>query len=482
MMPRPIPISLLSSSSELVAAALGLHFPEEKWPDLERGLASAAPELGHPDGEKLALWLRSASPTRAETEVLASHLTIGETYFFRDPETLQVFETTIVPDLLRAREATGRRIRIWSAGCCTGEEPYTIAMILDRLLPSESGWNVTILATDINPRFLRKAAEGIYSEWSFRAMPPGTRERWFRRKGERRWELDPKIRSRVRFSCVNLATDVFPALVNDTNAMDVIFCRNVLMYFSAERVAEVAQKFHRTLTSGGWLIVSAAETSAATFSLFQGVPHAGGTAYRKRVAGRQDEPEPLLPASPAVALPERPAEIIAPEPVSQPVSDRLSVAPPAPPITAAGEESSHELVEKARRSANEGRLAEAAALCERALAADKMNPARHYLLSAVRREMGELDAAAAALGRALYLDHDFVLAHYGLATIELTRGGQKAARRHFANALAALRSHAGHEILPESEGMTAGRLNEIIESLLASLPGERSPAGGAGRR
>lgn len=481
-MSRSVPLALLSASSELIGATLGLHFPEERWPDLERGLASAAPELGQPDAQALAQWLRSASPSRSEIEILASHLTIGETYFFREKESFQFFEETIVPELLRSRVGKNRRIRIWSAGCCTGEEPYSIAMILDRIVPQRSGWNITILATDINPRFLRKAAEGLYSEWSFRAMPPGARERWFRKRSGRLWELEPRIRSRVTFSCVNLATDIFPALVNDTNAMDVIFCRNVLMYFSAERGAEIVQKFHQALAPGGWLLVNPAETSSSTFSAFQAVSHSGGTAYRKPGVGESR----LSPASfltPAVSQPSphsfqasSPAPLELPRPNTFIRASAAAIrAAPEPSDALPEEDDPRELVARARRCANEGRLEEAARWCRLAIAAEKMNPAHHYLFSAVCREMGEMDRAAESLGRALYLDPEFVLAHFGLANIELARGRRGAATRHFSNALAALRTHEEEEILPESEGLTAGRLTEIIESLLASVPDDHPP-------
>ncbi|MGH9459161.1 MAG: CheR family methyltransferase, partial [Thermoanaerobaculia bacterium] len=301
-MARSVPPALLAESSDLVAAVLGLHFPQERWSDLGRGLAAAAPDLGEPDADAVARRLRARSLSRAEIEILASHLTIGETYFFRDPDALRLFEETIVPEVRRAREHE-RRIRIWSAGCATGEEPYSIAMLLDRVLPPESGWEATILGTDINPRFLRKAAEGIYGAWSFRAMPPGARERWFRSVGKRRWELDPRIRGRVTFVWLNLATDPFPALVSETNGVDVIFCRNVLMYFARDRAEEVARKFHAALAPGGWLVVGPAETSATTFSPFEAVHAAGRTVYRKglRAGMAPVRPHPVVASRPTPA-------------------------------------------------------------------------------------------------------------------------------------------------------------------------------------
>lgn len=481
-MRRSLSPALLSGLSESVAARLGLHFPEERWADLERGLASAAREFGHPNAETCARWLLSAPLTRSHIEVLASHLTIGETYFFREKETLQVFEQQIVPELLGSRHDGERRLRIWSAGCSTGEEPYSIAMLLDGLIPDPEAWNVTILATDINPQFLRKAAAGVYGEWSFRGSPAWLRERYFRRRKDGRYELNPHIRSMVSFSYLNLATDLYPSLLNNTNAMDVILCRNVLMYFSAERTREVTENFYRSLVAGGWLIVSTTEISNTLFPSFSAVRLPGVVLYRKAV-GAETMPVVIGRPVPGFAEPDISplhAPLQAPgDAVAEPPQFAARRAGQQPGVAVASEigeapaleqEDGHALLAKARRSANEGRLADAVAWCERAIAADKMNPGHHYLLATVRQEQGKTEAAAQSLRRALYLDPAYVLAHFGLANIELSLGRHREARRHFANALATLRGHAHHEILPESEGLTAGRLEEIITSVLASLP------------
>ncbi|HXG57445.1 MAG TPA: CheR family methyltransferase [Thermoanaerobaculia bacterium] len=458
---------------QFVAASLGLSFPEERSRDLERGVRGAASELGFRDPASFAQWLLANEPERRHLETLASHLTIGETYFFRESASLDCFQRRIIPDLLASREAGERHLRIWTAGCCTGEEPYTIAMILDRLVPADE-WTVTLLATDINPRFLRKAAGGIYGEWSFRATPPPLRDRYFRRRSDGRYELDPRIRGMVTFSYLNLAEDVFPSLMNNTNAMDVIFCRNVLMYFTPERAREVARKFHASLVEGGWLIVSPVETSSDLFSAYSVVHAEGAVVYRKERTS--------LSAGEAPAPPQ--AEIERPRFRASAPSKRPSPRRPEPP--AVREESpapmsgGHAFAAESRRCANEGKLAEAAGWCEKAIAADKMNPLFHYLLSAIRLEQGEIEAATRSLTRSLYLDPDFVLAHFGLANIELGHGSRAGAERHLRNTLAALRRHADDELLPEADGLSAGRLGEIARSLLSALqPGEVADATGS---
>ena len=252
----PSPRPLLAQVAGMLAERTGLHFPEDRWADLERGVGAACADLGFPDAAACLRWLAAAPRPARDLEALVCHLTVGETYFFRDPPIFEAFETQVLPALLRERPGEDWRLRIWSAGCCTGEEPYTIAMLLDRALPPGRRHNVTILATDINVRYLRKAERGVYGEWALRATPERMRQRHFRLRSDGRHEVRDDIRAMVSFSYLNLAQDPFPSLAGNTGAMDVIFCRNVLMYFSPERVRAVAGKLRRSLLDGGWLFVS----------------------------------------------------------------------------------------------------------------------------------------------------------------------------------------------------------------------------------
>ncbi len=159
----------------------------------------------------------------------------------------EALEDRILPELIRSRSVGNRRLRIWSAGCATGEEPYSIAIALRRALPVPEDWRITILATDINPHILRKASAGVYGEWSFRNAPPWLKGTWFRPKKDGKLEILPEIRKMVSFAYLNLAEDIFPSPVNNTNAMDLIFCRNVLMYFAAERAQEIGESLRGCL-------------------------------------------------------------------------------------------------------------------------------------------------------------------------------------------------------------------------------------------
>jgi chemotaxis protein methyltransferase CheR len=495
-----MPRELLAGASELLAARIGLHFPEERFPDLERGLRSAARELGFADPHSCVRSLMASALGRPQVETLAACLTVGETYFFRERASFACLEQDILPDLIRAKRAPGRRLRIWSAGCSSGEEPYSIAMLLARLLPDLADWHVLILATDINARALERAARGLYGEWSFRDAPAGIRETFFTRTAEGRLALAPRIRSMVEFAYLNLAEDAYPSVETGTNAMDVVFCRNVVMYFEPAQARRVLERLGRALVEGGWLFVSPVEIPQVALPQLERVELPGAIAYRKAsaaapelvvrktrwpsVPGAFELPQPAAPAPEAslplvdLGVPVQPAHAEASPQTPLQQALRLykrgaygEAAEALRGLLADGPQDPEAMALLARACANQGRLAEALRWCERAVAADKLNPGRHYLQAIVLQELGEAAAAAAALRRALYLDQDHALAHFALGTLMRRQGERGACERHFRNALSILNGYPQEQLLPESEGITAGRLAQIVRSAAASEAG-----------
>jgi chemotaxis protein methyltransferase CheR len=485
---------LLSEISRLLADHTGLHFPAERWPDLERGIRSAAPSFGCEDGESCARFLLSSPLTRRQIEILAGELTVGETYFFREKQSLEVLSDRILPELVRVRRGTDRRLRIWSAGCCTGEEPYSIAILLDRFLPELRDWQVTILGTDLNPLFLNKASKGIYSEWSFRDAPPWLKENYFKPAGVKHFEIAPRIRERVTFSYLNLGEEVYPSLATNTNAMDLILCRNVLMYFSPERTKKVTHRFHQSLVTGGWLLVSPTETSCELFGEFSSVQFQRTTFYQK---GEKPLPAAVPHFSPEAAfLHPEPADI-SPSVLSFVSAPSFPAPPPEPSASPAAEtaadpyEEARILFERgnyaaaaamlkadpallpataersallARICANLGELSEALSWAEKALAVGKLDAGLHYLRAMILQEQGSMQEVVPSLKRALYLAPNFVLAHYALGNLALRQRNFKEAGRHFANVLALLDAYKPNDVLPDSDGLAAGRLREMVES------------------
>jgi chemotaxis protein methyltransferase CheR len=489
------PDLVLSRLSEQIAGTMGLNFPPERWADLQRGLAGAAREFGFSDPIKCAEWLTSTALTKAQQKILASHLTIGETYFFREPRTFDVFAHQILPELIRTRRAGDRRLRLWSAACCTGEEAYSLSILLSQVIPDLADWRVTILATDINPLFLKKAAAGIYGEWSFRDAPAGYKERYFRRTPDGRYAVLPDLKKRVTFAHLNLVEDGFPSLDTDTNAMDIVFCRNVLMYFALPQLRHVVGNLHRTLVNGGWLAVSPSEVSQGLFADFKAVNFPGVILYQKTDvqdrAPRGEAPPPFAPiwdsAAAPVTAPAWTFDVPPPVHPENEVDVPEEVAPvelidlaeqyyregryaDAEEVLLAARRSPNSPAEfslLARALANQGRLADALTWCDRWLASDKLIAAAHYLRAVVLQELGQSDQSRQSLQNAVYLQPDLILAHFAMGNLARAGGTSADASRHFANALHLLQGRPSDEPLPESDGLTAGRLTEIITSLLS---------------
>lgn len=485
-----IPVPLLEELSAIISHRMGLYFTPDRWGDLMRGLRSAAPEFGFEDAEACARWLCSAQLGKQQVEILASHLTVGETYFFREKRSFQILEEEILPKLIDSRTGREQRLRVWCAGCCTGEEPYSVAIVLKKLIPRAGNWDVTLLATDINPRFLQKAAAGIYGEWSFRDTPPEIKQRYFGRMSDGRYEVLQAIREKVTFDYLNLAEDNFPSLLNNTNAMDLILCRNVLIYLAPQQIAQLVEKFRRCLCEGGWLLVGAAETSLIRADDLRAVSLPGIIAYQKISTPIQPKSAPPLPPSvrqltipaaiDAATLPWKPQ---APKQLAEPIQ-----APPAPTALedpeslydrgfyiqaaerlaqrlAADSPSPKDFALMARACANQGNLTAALQWGRRAADADKLNPSFQYLCGTILQEMEDRSEAASAFRRALFLDPNFIMAHFAIAHLARHQGKVKDVSRHFGIALELLRGHPAESTLPDSEGMTVGRLTQIIATL-----------------
>ena len=486
--------NLLARFSGFVELHMGLSFPREKWADLEKGLRAACEQFGGADEETFVRKVMSASLSRRQIEMLAAYLTVGETYFFREKKALEAVKHLALAEMIRTHRETDRCLRIWTAGCATGEEPYTIAMMLQMLVPDLQEWSITIQATDINPRFLERAAKGVYTQWSFREVPEQIIARFFLRK-EDGFEIVPEIKKMVTFAYHNLMTDDYPSLLNNTNAMDMIFCRNVLMYFAPDTIKSVAQNFHRCLIEGGRLVVSQTELNDDYFPGFEKASHDGAMFFIKPDARRQtgrgqggkpqtvslpplravfDQPSPL--AVSAVPAGEGQGEVeICDGAAAEPLYEQADY------FFAQGEYyRAEELLTRligsspghagalslmGRVCANQGRLDDALRFLEEAITMDPINPGRHYLHSSILIEMRRRQEAMAALKKAVYIDADFALAWFAMGNLALGSGNRVEAKRNFNTALLLLRKHSCDVILPESEGMTAGRLIALIESM-----------------
>ncbi len=193
-------------------------------------------------------------------------LTNTESYFFRDKGQFNLLRNKILPEIIK-RKQNYKTIRICSAGCSTGDEPYSIAILLKELIPNLEEWHVTILGLDINKEALRKAKEGIYTAWSLRSLDAKIIQKYFV-NFDNYYYLDEEIKKMVNFQYTNLVKDLFIHPYSDFRDMDLVICRNVFIYFEHIIIAKILEKFYHTLQPFGYLITGHTELCNQNMSNF----------------------------------------------------------------------------------------------------------------------------------------------------------------------------------------------------------------------
>jgi chemotaxis protein methyltransferase CheR len=270
---------------DLVNEFCGISFQDDALFVVERRLRERLAALGLEDFSAYYQYLRYHSDARAELERAVDCLTTNETYFFREEYQLRGFRDEVLPALL-ALAGSRRRLVIWSAGCSTGEEVYTIAMLV-----AESGlfdgWDVRVFGSDISRRVLAVARKGVYGPSSFRAMPPAY-ARWFIDGPEGR-SVHPRIRAMCHFGQLNLLESARTAIVG---RVDAIFCRNVLIYFDAASRRRVIDSFHERLWPGGYLMLGHSESLLNVSTAFEVAHLRSDLVYRRPLPSPAAQPFP----------------------------------------------------------------------------------------------------------------------------------------------------------------------------------------------
>lgn len=472
-MKTPLSDDLFRRFRDLLLARSGIYFPDHRQGDLYHNLSMILPATGYASLETL---YAAASIDERVLHTVIEGITVGETYFFRNAAQFTALRDAILPDLITRRAAI-RSLRFWSAGCATGEEPYSLAILLRDVLPDPSSWQITILATDINTTFLERARAGVYGAWSFRETDPAVRDRYFERVEGVRWRIRSDLRHQVLFTRLNLVEDDYPAITNGTTMQDIILCRNVLIYFDDDTIRAVVRRLYRALTPGGWLIVGHAEARSDFFAGFEVVNFPGTVTYRKPLnAPLFDETDALpqtpvqrwegsAPRSGAVSAP---ADI--PPPLPSAPAAPSSACPPEAAVSAtiAGDDAP-DTCTAARRAADHGDLETALRLCTTVIEQQPLHAEAHLLTGQILEQQGHLEEALAAYRRALYLDHTLHLASLAIAGILHRTGRSADARRVYRRLLRALAALPPHAPVPSLEDATAAELQAFIQRQMAAL-------------
>jgi chemotaxis protein methyltransferase CheR len=486
----------------LIEERVGIYYPDSRRDALRRALAATMARCGVTDWDEYARLLACPKRGDAEFRGLLRHVIISETDFFRIPAHFEALRRVLVPAILKDRPQGP--LSIWSAGCASGEEPYSIALTLADMGIALRRVDVHLFGTDVSADAIERARRGWYNERALRRVPPQQRERYFRRCSGG-YEMRQGLRSCVTFQEFNLACGGqacarprYPC--PPAGAWDIIFCRNVLMYFRAPTIRQVMARFRGVLRPGGFLVLSPTEQLTCGDGDFETIEAAGAfihvkppldefcaSLYRpgRRVARhtaaaaapiRQDLAASNVGARHAVPLQKarvRPPRVSEHELCARALADiaaeRWQQAEQSLAACAAQPWAVRAQLLLAWLRATRGKGDEAAALCLELLTRDPLLGPAHYILGLLACRAGDSDQGAEHLGRAIYSDCGLVPAYYHLGIVHYSQGDLVAARRAFRGGLRAL-DEGRNTWLDFSEGLTPDHWRRACEERLASLP------------
>lgn len=435
----------------LVTERSGLVFAPNRRVEAEAGIARAMKRAGAPD---LADFLVLVRRDGFVLDDLVDKLTVGETHFMRDPDQMDLIRREVFPALKRGRGA-GAAARVWSAGCATGEEAYSLAILME-----EGGLEdgAVVLGTDLSTAALAKARAGSYSDWSMRGVSGQFLHDYFRRTRGCRILVD-RIRNKVRFERLNLVGEEDYAAAG-AFGMDLILCRNVLVYLDHERAGRIAARLFECLAEGGVLLTAGADPLLGQYAPFEVEVTRAGLVYRR--------PRP----GPAVAMAAALAQAAPPHAWSLDhapgVADREEPAPtkvsrPAEP------DLGREAFERVMGHANANGALEAERIAQAALRRHPLNAHLHYLRAALLLALDRDEEAEHEAQRALYLDRSLAVAHFLLGSILRKRGARPGALRAFRNVRDLCAARPSDEEVPAGVGERVGGLHSAASAEMERL-------------
>lgn len=478
--------------TQLVRRRTGIVLQPYQLDSLAEVAHGACAQFGYGSVGDYVAALDRSNVVSPELEYLVGHITVGESYFFRDDEQLRFLREGWLPEVIDRKYHGGdRTLRIWSAGCSAGQEIYTLAMVLLEQLPEPETWNLHLLGTDINTAALGQAIRGQYTNWSLRATGATLRARYFEQVGTH-YRLKPPVRELVKFSYLNLLEDSFPSMLSGTAAMDLILCRNVFIYFDPKVIPLVMQKFHASLVPGGYLMLGASDLVAEPTDDLE-LYHWGNTFCFRRNADhasfalptRQPFPAPVVPP----AMPNPPPLQPVPEPVVRAAEPAAAAAPaegvrgrsPYVDVIAclrderwqAALEAANRHIERegnnadlaqfrAKALANLGLMEEAAQASDASIVMAPLDKHTYLIKALIMVELNNTPKAMEALRKAIFLDATFVEAHFQLGLLQLRQGERKAGIRSLSNALELAERLDPERQVHNAPGLVFGRLAEIL--------------------
>ena len=472
---------------DLIHRHSGIYLEESKLDSLRISLVTRATRLGY---NTLNDYYDALGRDDHEFNELLNLVTINETSFFRFPAQFDALRDSVVPEIMARKEPGNRNLRVWSAGCSTGEEPYSIAMSLLDTGITASEWKPQVLGTDVSTKALARTKSGVYGKRAMMNVTPDVISRHFERTMSGDYRVNDRVRSLVDFGYQNLIKEPYPLSLMGN--WDIIFCRNVTIYFRIESTRRVVRNFFDSLNEGGYLFIGHSETLTSISDDFEAVEVGGVFLYRKKSPGRPISTGRSTDAAGRSASAATRAESSASRrrarseataergtrSVSRSAFARSEPASVSAPAGAGGSEEGPVLdvgavLERARKDLKDGRperVVEAAgsildadpnnaeahlllgyvhadtgdyeralAECHKALAIDPLLPVPRYILGIIYQRQGDFVRAISELKKTVYIDADFALAHLNLANIYKSQRQFDAAAKEYENALKALK-------------------------------------------
>lgn len=447
---------LIKTVSKEIELKFGLYFSENRSQDLKRCLINAANFKGINVNSYIELFLGKRL-SMEDYNKLANTLTIGETYFFRDKRLFDLLRTNIIPKIIQSKRYN-KTITFWSSGCSTGEEAYSIAILMKELLMDFNQWNIQIIATDINSNSLRKAREAIYSDWSFRETDIAFKSKYFDMIESNHYKLKDEIKKIVTFSYLNLADEIYSVDNKLIQDVDIIFCRNVLMYFSEEQARKIVDRYYKILNNKGRFIVAPSESLILNKTAFVYENINNIFLYSKDCEHKSNN------LSFNVIKHKENIDIVKNVIHYKPIEKSgLEIK------ESVFEDYKVDYEEQCREKANSGNLDEALAICKKAIEQNKVNPIYYHLLASIEQELGNIKNAVDALKKAIYLDSNFIMAYFDLGNLLLKLEKNKEALKNFDNVNMLLERFRDEQTIPNTEAITAGMLKHFITNILKEI-------------
>ncbi|MBI5543256.1 MAG: hypothetical protein HY901_05170 [Deltaproteobacteria bacterium] len=449
--PFPADEGPLGRIASRLTDVFGLGFGEHNWASLERAVSDAVSRSRAGSSAALADALCGAGGSGLLEELMES-LTISESYFFRFPEQFAYLRDVALPERISYRRGQPlRALRAWSAGCACGEEAYSLALVLREVASELQDWRLAVLGSDVNSRYLQRAAAAQYSNWSLRGLGPDQRLAGFVAIDAGQWSVREEVVRLVSFRRENLAELRFPLAAEGTSGLDVLFCRNVFIYFSPELAARVAERLGRCLAPGGYAFFGPSDPLPLRMPGLEPAGSSAGLKVFRRTEERQAKPGVPAPraapaAAPAPPLPVPPA----------PSSQRLDLA---------------DLRRRARACANCADHAHTETWAGAWLAQEPRCPEALFLLGAACASLDRPGEAEARLRSALMLLPDFPMCRFALAELLAAQGRVEELRACLADLLRLLEGADDSQVLFGSDEVTAGWLRRVVAGRLARMQG-----------